>query len=478
MELTIPADGFDALFPFCFVLDTAGRVQFTGHSLQRLCPELTIGRPLSEYFSLVSPEGPLDFPAMSRRSNDLFRFKALQGGLLLRGQLLLSTDKRWLIACCCPAMDDIQAFTALGLTREDFALHDRVFDLLPQLTTVSGAPATSPYPDNPKLAELHALGGEELVAELLAEFQVQVESDVEEIADAAKAGKFTEVARLAHRLKGGSTTVGVTPIADLCTELEGAAAARSRRELAALLERMMQEVTALRPKAGPGAERSKPIRILIADDHPVVRFGVRRMLQGSPQYVVVGEASDGKDALRQMKESMPDILLLDLNMPSLPGLETLRELTTIQIPTKTILLTSAISQREVLEALQLGARGVLLKDALATDLSACIATVMQGHYWLGSKPVQNLVQVLHDLMEEINQPPQNTFGLTARELQVVRLIAQGLTNKDIARECNIAEETVKRHLKNIFDKVGVWNRLELALFAINNHLVAENAAAA
>jgi len=148
------------------------------------------------------------------------------------------------------------------------------------------------------------------------------------------------------------------------------------------------------------------------------------------------------------------------------------------VPTKTILLTSAISQRQVLEALQLGARGVVLKDAMAADLSACIRAVTAGHYWLGSKPVSNLVQVLHDLMEEIRQPPQNTFGLTARELEVVTLIAQGMTNKDIARECKIAEETVKRHLKNIFDKVGVWNRLELALFAINNHLVGDIGAAA
>jgi len=120
----------------------------------------------------------------------------------------------------------------------------------------------------------------------------------------------------------------------------------------------------------------------------------------------------------------------------------------------------------------------VLKDAMAADLSTCISTVMAGHYWLGSKPVSNLVQVLNDLMEEIKQPPQNTFGLTSRELEVVTLIAQGNTNKDIARECKIAEETVKRHLKNIFDKVGVWNRLELALFAINNHLVGEIATSA
>jgi DNA-binding NarL/FixJ family response regulator len=200
------------------------------------------------------------------------------------------------------------------------------------------------------------------------------------------------------------------------------------------------------------------------------------MLQNHHEYVVVGEASNGNEAIREMREMQPDILLLDLNMPSLPGLEALRELTTIQLPTRTILLTSSITQREVLEALQLGARGVVLKNALTTDLSACIAAVMQGHYWLGRKPVQDLVHVLSGLMEEIKQPPVNTFGLTVRELEVIRLIAQGLTNKEIARECSIADETVKRHLKNIFDKVGVWNQLELALFAINHHLVTDQPA--
>jgi DNA-binding NarL/FixJ family response regulator len=324
------------------------------------------------------------------------------------------------------------------------------------------------------LAELYDLGGDELVAELMAEFQLQVESDLAEVMAAARGSDYRELLRLAHRLKGGSTTVGAAAVTGLCVALERAAAEQSEHAVAAVVERLGREVAQRRSTQGLRQVLPRSVRIMIADDHPVVRFGVRKMLQSHKEYVVVGEASNGRDALREMREIQPDILLLDLNMPLLPGLDALRELTTIQVSTRTILLTSSISQREILEALQLGARGVILKDALTTDLSTCIATVMQGHYWLGRKPVQNLVQVLNELMEEIKQPPANTFGLTIRELEVVRLIAQGLTNKEIARNCSIADETVKRHLKNIFDKVGVWNRLELALFAINNHLAAEH----
>lgn len=324
-----------------------------------------------------------------------------------------------------------------------------------------------------QLAEIHDLGGDELVAELMAEFQVQIESDLAEIVAAARGSDYAELLRLAHRLKGGSSTVGVTAVTAICVALEKAAAEESEDAVAAIIERLSREVAEQRRSQGRKQESSRSIRILIADDHPVVRFGIRKMLQGHNECVVVGEASNGREAIREIREMQPDILLLDLNMPSLPGLEALRELTTIQVPTRTILLTSSISQREILEALQLGARGVVLKDALTTDLSVCIAAVMQGHHWLGGRPVQNLVQVLNELMEEVKQPPANTFGLTARELEVVRLIAQGMTNKEIASECSITDETVKRHLKNIFDKVGVWNRLELALFAIHNHLLTD-----
>ena len=216
-----------------------------------------------------------------------------------------------------------------------------------------------------------------------------------------------------------------------------------------------------------------PIKILIADDHPVVRVGLRNMLQTNGQMKVIAEAKDGVEALNMVRTLRPDILLLDLAMPKMPGMDALRELTSESSPTstRTIVLTGLIDNRQILEALQLGARGVVLKDAVVDQLSACIRAVMQGQYWLEGRPVQNLVQVLRDLAAQTAAPRRKTFGLTARELEVVGLITEGSTNKHIAQTFGISEETVKRHLTNIFNKLGVGNRLELALFALNHNLL-------
>ena len=222
---------------------------------------------------------------------------------------------------------------------------------------------------------------------------------------------------------------------------------------------------------------SAPIKVLIADDHPVVRVGLRNMLQADNRIKVVAEAKDGMEALHMVRTLRPDILLLDLAMPRMPGMDALRELTTDSTSTRTILLTGSIDKRQILEALQLGARGVVLKDAVIDHLSACIHAVMQGQYWLEGRPVHNLVQVLHDLAAQTALPPRKTFGLTPRELEVVGLITEGSTNKYIAQTFGISEETVKRHLTNIFNKLGVGNRLELALFALNHHLLPPEATA-
>jgi two-component system, NarL family, nitrate/nitrite response regulator NarL len=214
------------------------------------------------------------------------------------------------------------------------------------------------------------------------------------------------------------------------------------------------------------------IRIVVADDHPVIRVGVKIMLQNEPGFEVVGEAGDGDDAITQTLELEPDILLLDLLMPRLPGLEAMRAIMTKSPRVKIVLLTSTISTQQVIEALQIGARGIVLKDAVVGDLANALRAVLGGDYWIGGERVANLLKALQALQAQAAAVPERkTYGLTPRELEVVTCIVEGCSNRDIAKQFTISEETVKRHLSNVFDKTGVSTRLELALFSIAHKLV-------
>jgi DNA-binding NarL/FixJ family response regulator len=214
------------------------------------------------------------------------------------------------------------------------------------------------------------------------------------------------------------------------------------------------------------------IRIVVADDHPVVRFGVRNMLQSEPGFEVVGEAEDGDDAITQTLELEPDILLLDVAMPRLPGLEAMRAIMAKSPRVKIVLLTSTISVQQIIEALQIGARGIVLKDSVVGDLGQALKAVTSGDYWIGGERVVNLLKALQELQAQAAAVPERkTYGLTPRELEVVSCIVEGCSNRDIAKQFTISEETVKRHLSNVFDKTGVSTRLELALFAIAHKLV-------
>ncbi|HEU5404167.1 MAG TPA: response regulator transcription factor [Terriglobales bacterium] len=204
------------------------------------------------------------------------------------------------------------------------------------------------------------------------------------------------------------------------------------------------------------------VRIVIADDHSLVRNGLRRILETEPDFKVVGEASDGDEALACIRKLTPDVLLLDLAMPRTDGLQVLRELRLMPHSVNVVMLTAAIDRNQINEAVRLGAHGVVMKTSAIDVLIKSIRCVMDGQYWLDRSTLAEIVRS--------PAPSDSKFGLTERELQLVALISAGGSNKEIAESLGITEATVKRHLANVFDKTGVSTRLELAVFAMNHGL--------
>ncbi len=184
---------------------------------------------------------------------------------------------------------------------------------------------------------------------------------------------------------------------------------------------------------------------------------------------IVGEARDGAGALAMTQQFTPDILLLDVAMPGQSGLEVARRLHEVQSRTRVILLSAAVQRAEVPRLLKLGVRGIVAKESAIELLVKAIRAVHAGEYWVGREVVADLVQAIG--RRETRDGGRRPFGLPPRELELVALVADGLSNKEIAKRCSLREDTVKHHLSSIFDKTGVSTRLELALFALHNNLI-------
>lgn len=212
-------------------------------------------------------------------------------------------------------------------------------------------------------------------------------------------------------------------------------------------------------------DRSQRVRIAIADDHPIFRDGLRRLLESEPGFEVVAEAADGIEAVRVAREARPDVLLLDVAMPRMGGIETLSAPDVGSI--RVILLTAAIEPGELLRAVQFGARGVMLKESATRQLIDGIHRVMEGKLLIGAEIADDLAQAVQQAGAQRDRP----YGLTPREVEIVDAIAAGDSNRDIAARLGISLQTVKHHLTSIFDKTGTSTRLELALFAIRQGIV-------
>ena len=219
-------------------------------------------------------------------------------------------------------------------------------------------------------------------------------------------------------------------------------------------------------------ETKKNIRILIADDHPIVRDGLRKLLLLEDDFEVVGEANDGCEVLERVMEFDPDVLLLDLRMPNLDGLSALQTLQQTNKRTKVIVLTASEDKNEFVQAMKLGCSGIVLKQTAPDLIVKSIRKVYGGEIWLDSHTTAAVMRQF----ASPNDPGGGTgkarerSPLSTREREIVQLVAQGYKNKEMAEKMFISEQTVKNHLHNIFDKLGVSDRLELALYAIHKGL--------
>ncbi len=218
------------------------------------------------------------------------------------------------------------------------------------------------------------------------------------------------------------------------------------------------------------AVRSKPqIRVLIADDHAIFRDGLRKLLDSAGDIVIAGEAATGNECIRLLEKLKPDILLLDLRMPDKDGLAVLEEVNFEQLPTKVIVVTAAEDDRDIVRAMRLGARGIVLKQSASDLLIKSIRKVHKGEIWLDNRMTAEVLDAFKKSTEAGQRRDKPL--LSDREMEIVLLVAQGFRNREIGEKLFISEQTVKNHLHNIFDKLGVSDRLELALYAIHHKLI-------
>lgn len=209
------------------------------------------------------------------------------------------------------------------------------------------------------------------------------------------------------------------------------------------------------------------VKIMIADDHSMIREGLKNLLELDGDIQVIAEAVDGVDCLEKLKVCMPDVLLLDINMPRKNGLEVLQSLKNSRSKVKVLVLTVHNEVEYLMKAVDIGVDGYILKDSESAELKKAIFAVAEGKNYI--QP--SLIPALNSKMIEKNQDEGKIESLTKRELEVLKLLAVGMYNKEVAEKLDISERTVKNHVSNIFKKLEVTDRTQAAVFAIRNNLI-------
>lgn len=206
---------------------------------------------------------------------------------------------------------------------------------------------------------------------------------------------------------------------------------------------------------------------MIADDHSMIREGLKNLLELDGDIQVIAEAVDGEDCLDKLQVVKPDVLLLDINMPKKNGLEVLKSLKSKKSKLKVLVLTVHNEIEYLMKAVDIGVNGYVLKDSESAELKKAIFTVAEGESYI--QP--SLIPALNAKMIETNKDAEKIKSLTKRELDVLKLLAVGMFNKEVGKRLEISERTVKNHVSNIFKKLGVTDRTQAAVFAIRNNLV-------